>query len=42
MILRDVFYVPTPVSLAFIVITLTITIMISTMVTRKRNAAAVG
>jgi tellurite resistance protein TerC len=42
MILRDVFYIPTPVSLAFIVITLTITIMISMMVTRKRNAAAVG
>jgi len=40
MILRDVFYIPTPVSLAFIVITLTITIMISVMVTRKRNATA--
>jgi tellurite resistance protein TerC len=40
MILRDVFDIPTPVSLAFIVITLTITIMISVMVTRKRNAAS--
>ena len=40
MILRDVFDIPTPVSLAFIVITLTITIMISVMVTRKRNATA--
>src|SRR5438477_10745841 len=40
MILRDVFYIPTPVSLAFIVITLTITIMVSVIVTRKRNTAA--
>src|SRR5439155_1117603 len=40
MILRDVFCIPTPVSLAFIVITLTITIMVSVIVTRKRNTAA--
>ena len=39
MILRDIWHVPTPLSLAVIVLTLTVTIMISRAVTRKRAAA---